>query len=264
MPFDIRLPKAFRSKMHPDEKMDEIQLSSSEMAAIFDPVVHEITVLVADICRKCHEVTAQRGDEVRPSAFVLVGGLSESPYIVSKLKEHLQQSYFDCTVVTPPNAGIAVGLGAVHFGLSPSCIASRCMRQSIYTRTLFEYEEGDKHGFHHPKTGKHWTRRLHKYVSVNQKVAVGFKYTQVFSPASSDATSILLPLYCSPYSESRYHDDLGVKKLGELEISVPANPDPTKRQVELSLLFSETTFEALAKNVETGESQKVALKFEAE
>lgn len=119
-------------------------LQHEEFRAIFKPVISEIIQLVKDQISRSN---------TNVKAVLLVGGLESNAY----LKDHLKIAVVNGIVVMhPPNAWLAVVLGAVMKGYQASIgqtmvsITSRLARKHYGIELHVQYDEG----LHHSIRGK--------------------------------------------------------------------------------------------------------------
>ena len=207
----ISLPPKIQKLME-DEDIEELEISREEMKSFFDPVIKTVYDLT---------IAQVKGVEQPVRALIMVGGLSESAYVEDELR-HMFEPHFE-HVFTPPKAGGIVVRGAVFYGLEPQVITQRVQRQSVFVRISAPTEPGDREEFIfvHKDKGTPYTRRLDPFVLADAKVFTGTRRTKKYYPIEARSESMTLPIYSSPFSDSRYTNDVGVREMGIVEVEIP-------------------------------------------
>jgi hypothetical protein len=102
------------------EEMEEedwlIEITYDDVLAMFDPIVNKILKLIRDQLASAKK---------KCSAMFLVGGFSESPYLVKKIEDAYKSAVPIITV--PQNPITAVLRGAVMYGLNKAAVATRML-----------------------------------------------------------------------------------------------------------------------------------------
>jgi hypothetical protein len=113
------------------ESYDEIELSHSEMKAIFDPVVDEnLDLIAAQLLHTC---------DIK--VMLVVDDFAGSPYLMTRIKNSFAGEVQ--RIISPPNPGSAVCKGAVALAMNPGAIISRIARKTYGVETCLAFEEGD-------------------------------------------------------------------------------------------------------------------------
>jgi hypothetical protein len=73
-----------------------------------------------------------------------------------------------------------------------------------------------------------------------------------YYPIYPDQTSIIFNVYATTKKNARFCDEVGMCKIGELEIKLPDTEGGTDRPVEFSLMFGELLITATARNKKNG------------
>ncbi|GIQ87992.1 heat shock protein 70 family protein [Kipferlia bialata] len=123
---------------------DQLCLSGPTMSSLFDPVIDRVL--------KCVDLVMDRTDTscTGIATMLVVGGFSQSPYLMRRLREEYQeQRGMDIKIISPDGPGAAVVAGAVLYGMRPSQIASRIARYSYGIGCRSRYiESNPRHKAH--------------------------------------------------------------------------------------------------------------------
>jgi putative intracellular protease/amidase len=139
----------------------EIELSHSEMKAIFDPVVNENLDLIAAQLSQTHDI----------KVMLVVGGFSGSPYLMTRIKNSFAAEVQ--RIISPPNPASEVCQGAVALAMNSGAIISRIARKTYGVRIREPFEEGDPaEECNQVGNRKMWTKRFSIYVQKGSRVAV--------------------------------------------------------------------------------------------
>ncbi|KAJ6262976.1 Heat shock protein [Drechslerella dactyloides] len=118
---------------------NELELSSDDMKALFDPVVDEIIKLVAHQANKVKPEDGGYEDEGQLTTIILVGGFGESQYLYKRLQQWGLEHNPPLTVINPPKSWSAIVRGAVLQALRPA-IGSRKLRCHYGFKCATEYD----------------------------------------------------------------------------------------------------------------------------
>ncbi|CAG8821048.1 35004_t:CDS:2, partial [Racocetra persica] len=203
-----------------------IPINFDDIVSMFDPVIDQIINLIekqlANTTKKC-------------SAMFLVGGFSESIYLIKRIKDRFRMEVPQINV--PQNPITSVIRGAVMYGLNKNIIKNRILPMSygfeVYERTTTRF---DKFGC---------------IASRGQRIALEEKFTKKCIPVYDDQKAVHFKVFATSKTNPEYCNEDGMKEVGDLHIELPDdNSSSNKSEVELSLTFGELLITATAKNKE--------------
>ncbi|CAG8627873.1 uncharacterized protein OCT59_009691 [Rhizophagus irregularis] len=213
-----------------------IEIKYDDVLAMFDkPAVEKILNLIRDQLASSKQ---------KCSAMFLVGGFSESPYLVKKIKDAFTSVVPIITV--PQNPITAVLRGAVMYGLDKAAVATRVLTMNYGVRVYPLWRSGVD-----PKKRKTSDGRIYKFSCLatrGREVAPDEPCSGTYYPIYPDQNAILFSVFATPRKNSRFCDEEGMRKIGELEIDIPDIEGGTDRPVEFSLMFGELLITANARN----------------
>ncbi|CAK9224696.1 unnamed protein product [Sphagnum troendelagicum] len=175
------------------ESYHEIELSHSEMKAIFDPVVNENLDLIA----------AQLSQTPDIKVMLVVGGFAGSPYLMTRIKNSFAAEVE--RIISPPNPGSAVCQGAVALAMNPGAIISRIARKTYGIEVKEDFEEGDPAEYCiQVGNRKMCDNRFAIYVQKGSQVAVDHCVTKKFFGSYPRQKRMRVGLYSSDDVSPRY------------------------------------------------------------
>ncbi|GBC08152.1 hypothetical protein RclHR1_07930009 [Rhizophagus clarus] len=215
-----------------------VEIKYDDVLAMFEPVVEKILNLIRD------QLASAKPAKKKCSAMFLVGGFSESPYLVKKIEEAFISVVPIITV--PQNPITAVLRGAVMYGLDKAAVATRVLTMNYGVRVYPLWRAGVD-----PKKRKTADGRIYKFSCLatrGREVTPDEPCSGTYYPIYPDQTAILFSVYATPRKNARFCDEEGMRKIGELEIDIPDIEGGTDRPVEFSLMFGELLITATARN----------------
>ena len=233
-----RFPAAFD-----DEQID---LPKADVKAVFDFVIKRIFRLMQ---LQFERLAEDPSNHARTVHIFLVGGLSESPYVLSEL-ERLVHSHADTfggehrvRVFQGMNPGSAICQGAVVFGLNPGIFSARRARHTFGCKVVRRATQRDPEERCRMVGNNEYVDAFHKLVLKNELLESGATVSQEFAAEARGEPYLLsIPLYVTDEANPKYPDEPGVRHFGTLEIAVPANLQSGAVVVELA--FSGTVISA--------------------
>ncbi|CAB4494376.1 unnamed protein product [Rhizophagus irregularis] len=164
-------------------------------------------------------------------------------YAMGKLEEHKVKAGSSFMVV---DCGGAVLRGAVMYGLDKAAVATRVLTMNYGVRVYPLWRSGVD-----PKKRKTSDGRIYKFSCLatrGREVAPDEPCSGTYYPIYPDQNAILFSVFATPRKNSRFCDEEGMRKIGELEIEIPDIEGGTDRPVEFSLMFGELLITANARN----------------
>ncbi|WP_432967570.1 Hsp70 family protein [Dactylosporangium sp. CA-233914] len=236
---------------------EPIVLSNAEVKAAFDEVVEPILALVDEHLAR---VGAGRLDHV-----FLVGGFAQSPYLRSRLTQHLHGR---AAVQVPPNPASAVLAGAVHFALDPDVVIARKSPRTYGIATNLPFDDaldpperllpGNDNG------RRLCMDRFEAIVKRDDLLPVDTERKVTLFPVSDTETELeLVMLGAEAADVPRYADDPQVQVLGTVNVPIgPANGRAAaERGVVLTLAFGGTEIAVSAVDAASGRTLQHRIMF---
>ncbi|GIQ88767.1 heat shock protein 70 family protein, partial [Kipferlia bialata] len=119
---------------------DQLCLTGRVMSSLFDPVIDRVLLCIDEVFQR----TAESGSEASIDTMLVVGGFSQSPYLMRRLREvYTEQRGLGVRIISPDAPGAAVLAGAVHYGMRPSQVVSRIARYTYGIGALIPYDPED-------------------------------------------------------------------------------------------------------------------------
>jgi hypothetical protein len=230
------------------ESYHEIELSQSEMKAIFDPVVNENLDLIA----------AQLSQTCDIKVMLVVGGFAGSPYLMTRIKNSFAGEVQQ--IISPPNPGSAVCQGAVALAMNPGAIISRIARKTYGVEVAKDFEEGDPVEYcTQVGNTKNCKNRFCIYVQKGSQVAVDHCVTKTHVGLYPRQKVMHAVLYSSDDVSPRYTKGGSAEKEGELviDISNVRGERDAIAEVRVSMYFGRSSIEMKAVGLNFGDKSKV-------
>nr|CAG8447242.1 164_t:CDS:2 [Entrophospora candida] len=217
-----------------------LEITYEDVLAMFDPVVNRI------ICLIRNQLTASKE---KCSALFLAGGFSESPYLISKIKNAFGSTVSIISV--PQNPISAVVRGGVIYGLNTKAIATRQLTLN------YEWVTGD------PVERKTEDDHIYKFDCLAKR-GIEYSPTQGFPgtyyPVYAHQKGIEFGVYATPRNNQKFCDEPGMELIGKLYIKLP-DEYTVDRPVEFTLMFGELLINATARCKKSGTVCKATFEY---
>jgi hypothetical protein len=229
--------KYVKGEIKEDMEADDwlIEITFDDVLKMFKPVVDKIIDLIRD---------QLASSKKRCSAMFLVGGFAESPYLIERVENEYKSVVSIITV--PQNPITSVLRGAVIYGLNKAAVATRILTMNYGVRVYPLWRAGVD-----PKKRQTSDGRIYKFNCLaprGKEVTPDELCSGTYYPIYPDQTSIIFNVYATTKNNARFCDEVGMCKIGELEIDIPDTEGGIDRPVEFSLKFGELLITATARN----------------
>jgi actin-like ATPase involved in cell morphogenesis len=238
-----------------------IKIPASEVRDLFENVTERIIGRVSEQLERMRETPGRTGGEVA----ILVGGFGESPYLQSRLTEHLEPEGVQLHI--PPAPSRAVVTGATHFAYDPSIIRDTRSPLTYVKSVMRPFREKidppEKRELN--DKGEPYCRdRVEIFVLHGEAVEVDSYRSSISVPLRNDYKDVWLRFFATRSIDPEYVTDPGMDLIAELTVSLAGSMHLPReqREVEVRMYFGETRVRAVARNKETGKEQEVEIRWE--
>ncbi|XP_056004991.1 heat shock 70 kDa protein 12A-like isoform X2 [Ostrea edulis] len=211
-------------------KRDKVHITIDKYFTFFSEVIDKIVVKVEEMLVS----ETAMGTNI----ILMVGGFSECHF----LQERIKHSFPNCSVVVPPDCGLAVLKGAVMFGHDPEMIAARVVKYTYGVATNTKFIEGT-----HPESkktvmnGKEYCKdKFDIHVESGKLVHYKEWTEETYNPIYEDQTSVKFRVFTCDHTYPQYIDDEGCKEIGSLTVPMPNTSGGTGRRVKARIQFGGT------------------------
>ncbi|CAG8597322.1 8382_t:CDS:10, partial [Paraglomus occultum] len=210
-----------------------IDVEFEEIKEFFDKTIVQILGLIEQqlASAKC-----------RVSAMFLVGGFGESQYLLSKIRENFSDRV--PTIAVPAQPIIAIARGAVAYGLDMRVVQTRVLKWTYGIEVSCPWQPGDPP---HRRSRDGLQQTFQRLAKRGTQVSVDEDFPIDLKPTHGAQTEMHFPIYYTSKDDSKYCDDLEMRRLGLLTIDLPATHDESERTVEFRLIFGQMELKAAAK-----------------
>jgi len=208
---------------------DKMQIHANVFKQFFQEAVDGIV-------EHTRQVLSESNIEIK--ILLLVGGFSENHMLQGKFREIFPEK----TIISPPEAGLAVLKGAVLFGHKPHAIRSRLMKYTYGVDTNQPFIPGK-----HPDVYRRWIKDqlfcaniFDHFVLKDTEMEFGEVLSKTYSPEEEDATSGI-GVYASTCAPE-YTSHASVVKLGSIVLKYPNGGWPEDARIKVDMKFGGTEF----------------------
>ncbi|CAB4375390.1 unnamed protein product [Rhizophagus irregularis] len=250
------------------DKMEEtdwvIEFGYDDIKSMFDPIVERIINMIKMQLENCRETC---------SVMFLVGGFSQSKYLLKRVKQEFQEIQLQVKNISVPLHPIAaISRGAALYGLSminsaPNLDRMNSLKFVIEKRKLKytygieispDWEDGDP-------IERRDDGRIHKFLSMAQRgtmVNPNQEFTSNVMPVYEKQEAINFKIYYTTKYSAEYCDEDGMEKLGNLLITLPDVHLGLNRSILFGLTFGRMEIIATAKNKLNGQNYQTTLRLD--
>ena len=245
---------------------DSISLSFSVIKSFFDPTIDAIAALANQQMTKASELT----HGIKVTKILLVGGLSSSPYVQSRLEKDLKRAA-SSKVIILDSPFAAVMQGGAIFGADPGIIRARRARYTYGIKCASAFIEGvdaEKNRFWHEEQNTFYANNvMTAFVKQGQLIETDEVVTQCFFPLYAHQDSTEMKIYLvdgKPVRSIDPHALNTTRKLASLTVFSDPDKPISARMIIASFSFGKTEITASAHETSTGGKFETSFLFSAE
>ncbi|CAG8471329.1 13538_t:CDS:2 [Gigaspora rosea] len=232
-----------------------IELDFESVKEMFDPTIDKIIKLINNQLldlpnrRKC-------------KAMFLVGGFSESPYLIKRVREKFQGRV--PTIAFPRQPIAAVVKGAVKYGLNMGAVESRVLKWTYGVEIKVNFDIRNDPIRLRTNDNSIW--KFDTLARRGTQVNVNETFQKEYVPINADQKLAIFRVFITKERNPTYIKENGMngmKVLGTLRVNLSKMPYRGRdRPVEFSLTFGTMEIKATAKNKLTNEEYHVKFDYE--
>ncbi|CAG8451669.1 442_t:CDS:10 [Paraglomus occultum] len=235
-----------------------LEFTYDDVKAMFEPSVQAILALI----RKQLKASSDRC-----SAMFLVGGYSQSPYLMERVKQTF--AYEVDIIASPINPIAAVQRGATLYGLSieddvesemygfSKTVKTRVLNYTYGTNIEMPFANGDPP---ERKTARNTIIKFSILARRGDSIRRNQTFSETYYPSNSRQTKMSVNIYASRDYDPEYIDDEGVTLIREWIVDLPHRHLGKDRPIELSINFGNYETKVTAKDPRTKKEDSVPLK----
>ncbi|CAM6123015.1 unnamed protein product [Calypogeia fissa] len=225
---------------------DEILITSEDMKLIFNGEVNKILKLIQDQVAITPDL----------EAIMVVGGFSNSPYLMKRIRDTFSMTVKQ--IVSPTDPGSAVCQGAVAFGaLGADIMMSRKSRKTHGINVSKRFEKGDPLSLRFLTSvgEKRCNKRFSAFVRIGDDIPVDHVVSSKIYALEEYTPKLHISIYSTSDPVPRFVTDAGVVKEGSFYYCFPRKAVKKavrmriKLGLEVTMYFGRTVIEVVAKPV---------------
>ncbi|XP_052068655.1 heat shock 70 kDa protein 12A-like isoform X2 [Mytilus californianus] len=246
------LEKSFTQMLADSEYKDSLTLISDKLQMDKQVVISLFKNTTEHIIEEI-QMTLRQTEPSDVTHFLLVGGFSESDIVQNALKE----AFPDKEIIIPDDPTLAVVRGAVLFGHTPDFVSSRFTRYAYGRRIRPVFDESKHDKKRSVKTNGLFRCKdvFERFMKKNTFCSVGTVCNCQYHTFEEMQKKITIAVYVSDNDDTKYVDEEGCEKLGELVVDIP-NPSKERRYVDVEYHFGGTELIVTARVIGTQEELK--------
>ncbi|KAF0421512.1 actin-like ATPase domain-containing protein [Gigaspora margarita] len=226
-----------------------IELDFETIKKMFDPIIDKIIKLI-------NIQLLDLPNRHKCKAMFLVGGFSESPYLIKRVKERFQGRI--PVIAFPQHPMVASVKGAVAYGLNMKIIESRVLKWTYGVGVKADFDIRNDPPSFRKSDNKIWKFSL--LAVRGTQVMVNKTFCKYFMPINSGQTVAALRIYITKERQPKYIDETGMQLLGTLKIDLLKS---SNRSVKFELTFGTMEIKATAKNELTNETYHTTFEYQS-
>ncbi|CAG8497182.1 13058_t:CDS:2 [Racocetra fulgida] len=242
---------AQRTKLEKNEWLIELEFET--VKKMFDPIIEKIIKLINN---QLFEFTRKQVKH-KCKAMFLVGGFSESQYLINRIREQFQRRV--PIIASPRDPIAAIVRGAVKYGLNMGQVKSRVLKWTYGVEIMEDFDISND-----PPDLRTDDNKIVKFKPLAYRgddVKVDQTFDDVFKPLYDDQTVAEFRVYVTREIRPKYISN-EMRVLGTLKIALSRTPSSGIRLIEFGLTFGKMEIKAMARNKFTGEIYHATFKYE--
>ncbi|CAM6128186.1 unnamed protein product [Calypogeia fissa] len=265
--FDLELPAKLTDAWVAHEKANRrwnataqytsLVITRKEMAGIFDGQIDKVLELIND----------QLMQEPDMAAIMVVGGFSNSRYLMKRIRDKFSHSVKH--IRSPVDPGSAICQGVVLFGiLGDEIMKSRISRKTYGIQMFRPFRKGDPAGSRTTNSSGDTLCRdsFCVFKRIGDEVLINDCVRHNFEPFDKNEKSIKFTMFSTTDREPKFVTDSGVEMVGSWSLDLPPEAQKMKAMpsVEVGMYFGGSNIEVTANpnNFDGGKASMLPIQFE--
>ncbi|CAG8527368.1 9814_t:CDS:10 [Ambispora leptoticha] len=213
-----------------------IELDFATVKSFFDKVIEKIINLI-------HRQLSNSSKNI--SAIFLVGGFSESKYLLHRIRNEFSNRISYISVPSHPIASVVKG--AVLYGLKTDTIQTRVLKNTYGIRMLRDWTPADPVSKLVMIDSEKHVRYFERLAKKGTQVPVDQEFKKIVYPAYKDQSECNFFIYKTKADDGEYCDEPGMELFGKLNLELPDVHLGFSRPMEFTLTFGQMETRAFAK-----------------
>lgn len=235
--------KPFYQLLAESEYALQVSIKSDKLQMDKDLVESFFTTAIGQIIEEI-KITLIEARPAIVAKILLVGGFSESDIVQRAIRDAFQ----NIEIIIPDDPTLAVVKGAVLYGHRSDFISCRYTRFAYGRRILPLFDES----VHNLKKSVIVDRKqrckdiFDCFKEMGEHCPVGTEVNVQYHTIEEMQEKITVAVYVSDHHETRYVDEEGCEKLGDLTVNIP-NPTKNRQIIDVQFVFGGTELTVTAK-----------------
>ncbi|CAG8668072.1 9322_t:CDS:2, partial [Ambispora gerdemannii] len=228
-----------------------IELDFLLVKSFFDSVVGQIINLI-------HRQISKSRKNI--SAIFLVGGFSESKYLLLKIRNEFNARIPYISVPSGPIASIV--RGAALYGLKMDTIKTRVLRNTYGIRMLRDWTPNDPVSRIIMIDSEKRICYFERLAKKSTEVPVDQEFKKKVCPVYKNQSKASFMIYTTKADDGKYCEDPGMELFGTLDLEIPDVHLGLGRPLEFTLTFGQMETRAFARAIMSGKTSQATFKLE--
>ncbi|CAG8654182.1 3583_t:CDS:2 [Ambispora gerdemannii] len=228
-----------------------IELDFETIKHFFDQVIAKILLLI-------RQQLTDSGRDI--SAIFMVGGFSESKYLLHRVRQEFSRQVPYIAVPSYPVASVVKG--AAIYGLRMDIIKTRVLKKTYGIELYRDWTHNDPLDQKKIINSKEKILFFKRLAKKGTEVNVDQEFKNTSWPSHPTQETSIFEIYTTNAEDGNNCDEPGMKLFGKLELDLPDVNLGTNRPVEFTLTFGKMETRAIARNLTTGSSARANFKLE--
>ena len=186
---------------------------------------------------------------------------ADSALLQSELKNEFSRKY---RVMVPQSASIAVVQGPVMYGKQPLKISARIASVTYGADCSSNFQAGvhlESKKFYNVEGIAKCSNLFNLFITEGQEVKEGQKVSKTYTPLYGNSNHIKFCFFASDRVDVTYVTEPGVVRIGKVTVQSPHVYKGKNRDIAVSLYFGGTEITVSARDISSGNVEKVKLEF---